>query len=74
MCLFKEHAARQERRAQRFGEVSANQSVVTAETLNNLYTGQVLSSTPDLISHTGEQLLVISDPRSYYSVLQNGWP
>lgn len=40
--LVKEHAAKQEQRAKRFGEISENQPVVTAETLNSLYTGQVL--------------------------------
>jgi len=47
--FVKEHAAKQEERAKRFGEASVNQSVVNAETLNNLYNGQVSSCKPHFI-------------------------
>jgi len=55
VCVFvKEYAAKQEQRAKRFGEASVNQSIVNAETLNNLYDGQVLSFMLERTIHTAD--------------------
>jgi len=39
--IMKEYKARHEERVKRFGELTGSESVVNADTINDLYTGQV---------------------------------